>query len=335
VLAPTSNLVMPIGTIMAERFLYLAAIGFAACLVMAAYTLGRRFGVSAPVVLAVIAVVFGIRTYARNSDWRDQQTIWTSAVEASPDSFKTHMNLAYSLTGPVAGRIDRILPEMDRALAIIDSLPDELSSARTYETAGGWYRRKGDLLAPAPESQGWYRKSLSTLLRGARVDAAYTAATRRRDLDSGKQTAAAGWLPLYLELGRTYLRLVDPRHALEALQHGRTIRMAPEVFEEMAAVHRMMGDSRSAAVSLMEGVTSNPGNPKLTGELVALYRETEPRSCAVVDSGATSSVNLACPLVKEELCLAAANVATVYAQTGRAAQAEQTRKGAITGLGCP
>ena len=34
-LAPTSNLVMPIGAIMAERFLYLPSICFAACLVIA------------------------------------------------------------------------------------------------------------------------------------------------------------------------------------------------------------------------------------------------------------------------------------------------------------
>src|SRR5205807_4058852 len=156
---------------------------------------------------------------------------WASAAQVSPNSFKTHMNLAYSLTGPVEDRIDRILAEMDRALAIVDSLPDEQNSARTYETAGAWYRRKGDLVG-APQSHQWYRKSLDALLRGARVDAAYIHATRRRDLASGRQPTAAGWYPVYLELGRTYLRLRDPQQALEAFERGRKIRMAPEFFEE-------------------------------------------------------------------------------------------------------
>ncbi len=339
VLAPTSNLVMLIGAIMAERFLYLPSICFAACLVMAVYAICRRTGWSAPTVLATICLGLGVRTYARNLDWADQQTIWTSAAEVSPASFKTHMNLAYSLTGPVPDRIDRILAEMDTALAIVDGLPDEQNSARIYETAGGWYRKKGDLLSPAPQSpssqsQDWYRKSLKVLLRGAKVDVAYIEATRRRDLASGRQPTATGWFPLYLELGRTYLRLSDTGRALEELERGRRIRMTPEFFEEMSAAHRMMGDSRQAAVSLIEGITVSPGNSKLASELVALYRETEPQGCAVVVSGRAASVNMECPLVREEVCMAARNVASVYMQTGHGAAAEQTRNGAISGLGC-
>jgi hypothetical protein len=239
-LAPTSNLVMPIGTVMAERFLYLPSMCFAACLVIAVYAICRRLGAvfhwpahqrwAGPAVLALVCMGLGIRTYARNLDWADQRSIWTSAAAASPASFKTHMNLAYSLTGPVPDRIDRILAEMGSALAIVDSLPDEQNSARVYETAGAWYRTKGELLSPAPQSRDWYQKSLNVLLRGARVDAAFISATRRRDLAGGRQPTAAGWFPVYLELGRTYLRLSDPRHALEALERGRNIRMTPEFF---------------------------------------------------------------------------------------------------------
>ena len=339
VLAPTSNLVMLIGATMAERFLYLPSICFAACLAIAVYAVCRRLNLAAPMVLGVICMGLCVRTYSRNLDWADQQSIWTSAAEVSPASFKTHMNLAFSRTGPVPDRIDRILAEMDTALAIVDRLPDEQNSARIYETAGGWYRKKGDLLSPPPQSaslqsQDWYRKSLNVLLRGARVDAAYIQATRRHDLAGGRQPTAMGWYPLYLELGRTYLRLSDPGHALEALERGRKIRMMPEFFEEMSAAHRMMGDSRQAAVSLIEGLTVSPGYQKLAAALVGLYRETEPQSCAVVVSGRASSVNLECPLVREEVCLAARNVASAYIQTGHAAEAEQTRNGAIRGLGC-
>jgi len=228
----------------------------------------------------------------------------------------------------VAGRIDAILSEMDRALAIVDGLPNELNSVRVYETAGGWYRRKGDLVAPAPESREWYRKSLAILLRGVQVDAADVDAKRRADLAKGKQPVAAGWFPVYLELGRTYLRLSDPAHALEALEHGRQIQMTPDVFDELALAHLAMGDSRGAEMSLWEGAVANPGNPLPLSRLAVLFRETEPRSCAVMDSG----VNLECPLVKEERCLALANMATLRGEKGRAAAAE-ARKGAI-GTGC-
>ncbi len=57
---PTSNLVLPIGSIFAERFLYLPAIALAICLVAAADGLGRKSGTrGAPVVLGVIGVTAG------------------------------------------------------------------------------------------------------------------------------------------------------------------------------------------------------------------------------------------------------------------------------------
>src|SRR5208283_2802192 len=62
---PTSNLVLPIGTIMAERFLYLPAIGLAICLVAAADSLDRktRDRRIAPVVLGVIGAALAARTW--------------------------------------------------------------------------------------------------------------------------------------------------------------------------------------------------------------------------------------------------------------------------------
>jgi hypothetical protein len=125
----------------------------------------------------------------------------------------------------------------------------------------------------------------------------------------------------------------DPGQALEALEHGRRIQMAPEFFEELALAHLKMGDARAAAVSLWEGAAANPGNAVLTSRLAVLYRETVPQSCAVVEAGGVSSLNLGCPRVKEERCLAAANVVGLYRQTGREAGAEEARKGAI-GMGC-
>ena len=62
---PTANLVLPIGTILAERFLYLPAIALAICLVAAADGLGRKTGHPriALVVLGVIGVMLAARTW--------------------------------------------------------------------------------------------------------------------------------------------------------------------------------------------------------------------------------------------------------------------------------
>src|SRR5207249_5161801 len=74
-LLPTSNLVLIIGSIMAERFLYLPSIGFAGCLVAGVLALTQTLAIEdacrirmATMVLAIVIAGFGVRTWIRNSD---------------------------------------------------------------------------------------------------------------------------------------------------------------------------------------------------------------------------------------------------------------------------
>lgn len=110
-IAPVSNIIFPIGTIMAERLLYLPSIGF--CLVLASLfcLCGRELcgpkpaateGDATPrssrlwmVILLVSAITLGYagRTVIRNRDWHDQQTLFLSAAAVSPDSARVHGNL--------------------------------------------------------------------------------------------------------------------------------------------------------------------------------------------------------------------------------------------------
>jgi tetratricopeptide (TPR) repeat protein len=99
-LAPTSNLIVLIGSIMAERFLYLPSVGLAGCVVASIYWLGQerfRKPAAKPVAwtaLAVVCVALAARTYARNFDWQDDRSLWTSAVDVCPEAAKSHYNLA-------------------------------------------------------------------------------------------------------------------------------------------------------------------------------------------------------------------------------------------------
>jgi len=123
-LAPTSNLAILIGSIMAERFVYLPSIGLAGCVVAAIYALGRQVWRQRLLVMrtAWIALVFlclacAARTYARNFDWLDERSLWTSAVNACPESAKAHNNLGNALW-QVPGRLPDALVEYQAALRI-------------------------------------------------------------------------------------------------------------------------------------------------------------------------------------------------------------------------
>jgi hypothetical protein len=193
-LLPVSNLVVIIGSVMAERFLYLPALGFAGGVVF----LLRAPSPWARFALAAACTLLAVRTYARNDDWRDERSLWGSAVLAAPGSYKTHMAAA----GDLPLRAAKV--ELERALAILDPLPDQSNTPIAYVNAGGMYRDFGDA-APPPNRAAWYRKSLDTLLRGRRIQAA---------------SGTVVWYQLYEELGETQFRLGDPDGAAISFFQG-------------------------------------------------------------------------------------------------------------------
>jgi tetratricopeptide (TPR) repeat protein len=321
-LAPTSNLVILIGSIMAERFLYLPSVGFAGCLVWAVYRRPRM----APAVLALVSAALAVRTYARNIDWLDDQSLWASAAKVCPASYKTRLHLATALIGTKREGIDRAIGELDRSLAILDPLPDDRNVPQAYAVAGFMYIMQGDLLAA--QGQQWYEKARDVLLRGERIDRIAAQQLRRENQLRGITTSASGWYPLYLALGDAYLRLSDPRQAIEAFEYGRVLRPVPEFFEDTSAAWRAIGDPQQAAIALIEGLLVDRGNGKLASQLVALYRQTAPGSCATSDAGGALTLDPACPLVHDHVCAAVRNVKQLYTQMGQAPTG-------LSDAGCP
>src|ERR1017187_6824611 len=138
-MAPTSNLVMLIGSIMAERFLYLPSIGFAAGAIVALHWAyrpltrawpGARLAV--PIALVAICAVLASRTYARNADWLDGDSLWTSAVRSAPASYKTHLDLALTALGNQPPDLDLAAHELEISLAITGGLPGDRQKEQAY-----------------------------------------------------------------------------------------------------------------------------------------------------------------------------------------------------------
>jgi tetratricopeptide (TPR) repeat protein len=122
--SPTSNLIVIIGSIMAERFLYLPSVGLAGCVVAAIYALGRRNPLRRPATARVAWAMLGVaclalaaRTYARNFDWKDELSLWSSAVNVCPGSAKAHYNLGKALES-LPGRVPEAIAEYRASLRI-------------------------------------------------------------------------------------------------------------------------------------------------------------------------------------------------------------------------
>jgi hypothetical protein len=139
-----------------------------------------------------------------------------------------------------------------------------------------------------------------------------------------------------VELGRTYRDLGDYRNALDTLVAYSSTNPQAALFDEISKTYRAMGDPAQAVVSLFEGVAMDASDQVfLAAQVVDLYRQTAPESCALSGRGDSAAVNFNCPLVHDELCLAHRNVAIRYRQMHRDSDAMAVATGAVRSLGCP
>jgi tetratricopeptide (TPR) repeat protein len=338
---PTSNLLFPIGTIMAERFLYLPSMALAVCVVLALYAIGRRAGLAwlAPVALCLIGAAFTARTWARNSDWRDDLSLMTAAGEASPNSYKSHMALATALYNSDATHvnIDRVIAEAEKSLAILESVPDWRNNFEAYSRASGFYITKGDSLA-APEGLPAYQKALELLLRSKTIMAANyerLVTTERARGHEAPQRDQAKFAELERSISDAQLRLNDPSKALDAAANA--LEMDPlnaQRYRQLATSLLASGRADEAAVALVEGafVTSDP---TLRQDLLSLYQQgLDTKGCATVPGPNGPAINPSCEIVRRHTCAAAAATIPVYLRVGRRDLAELLKDSVSRDFGC-
>jgi protein O-mannosyl-transferase len=99
---PAANLLFPIGTIMGERLAYAPSAGILLAVVALAFPRRKATkkkkkepeqGHLREVMIAlvcVVAVLYAIRGFVRNGDWRDAHVFYRKLIQTSPDSSKAH-----------------------------------------------------------------------------------------------------------------------------------------------------------------------------------------------------------------------------------------------------
>jgi len=292
--SPTSNLLLFIGSIMAERFLYLPAVGLAGCLVATIFALGRRNSLRRPAMariawagLGVLCLALAARTYARNFDWQDDLSLWTSAVNNCPESAKAHYNLAKTLE-VLPGRLPEAIAEYRVSLRIDPDHADvhnNLANALSA-TPGGLpqslaeYRSALRIDPNRAEPHNNLANALARMPgRLPEAIAEYRAALRIRP-DSAEvhyNLANAllrlpGRLAEAIDEYRTALR-IDPDHADAHTNLGNALATFPgrlsEAIAEYRAAVRIQPDSAGAHISLANALSTTPAG---LSEAIAEYQ---------------------------------------------------------------
>ena len=94
-LSIVSNIVFPIGVFMNERFVYMSSLGFiiAFCYFLTEYAPKflkneKILNFSVIGIVTLILIIFSVQTIARNNDWKDSYTLFTTDVKVSGNSSK-------------------------------------------------------------------------------------------------------------------------------------------------------------------------------------------------------------------------------------------------------
>jgi len=236
--APVSNLLLPIGTIMAERLLYLPSAGVV--LLVGAWVAripaagaGRARVVR--VVVAVALAALGVRSIARLMEWRDERTLFASAVAVEPRSARAQFN--HGAASERAG--------------------DDDAAQRAYETA----------LAIWPDFADAQYNLAGLLARRARWDDAvahYRAALRLQP----------GSVSYLVNLGATLTQAGHPVEAIEALE--RAVALDPKsdrAWNSLGAARLAVGRPADAVAAWREAARLDPRNADYAANL-ALALET-------------------------------------------------------------
>jgi protein O-mannosyl-transferase len=89
-LLPVSNLLMPIGVLVAERALYLPSFALALAVAFALPAMSQRHRRMAYVVSGIVVIAFSARTVHRIPAWETTATVFEALRRDSPESFRLH-----------------------------------------------------------------------------------------------------------------------------------------------------------------------------------------------------------------------------------------------------
>jgi tetratricopeptide (TPR) repeat protein len=337
-LLPTSNLVFPIGAIMALRFLYLPSAGFAIAAVALVARLNRPK--VSRVLLAVAIVALAARTLVRNPAWRDNLALATADVVTAPGSFRTHQLLAQALyeSDPKAN-LDKAIREYEITSRVLEPLPPERSCPQCFTELGTFYYAKAISAggASTPEARGWFEKAVAALEKARAVSLA------RANMFDDAQVAhglpllqMTGDMKLYLYLARSYSHLGRVDDALRIYREAEGVNPKQrEVYDEMATAYATQGKLERAAIVIDEKAFVLGINNATEASLRNLYARIPDGSCALkLERGATA-LNLDCPRLRFDMCQGWVELDAAYRAARQTPRANSLRASAIQQYGCP
>ena len=253
-----SQTLVLINAIFQERFLYIPVLGLFALSGLGFEHLEKHRKTVAIALAALILIAYSTRTIVRNADWRDDLTLYQSAVTAYPKSAKMQHALGDALSE--RGRMSEAETAYRNALSVRES-------ALTYNNLGNLYAATGRFKHATAAYQkaveiepdyieAYMNKGLAAMQAGQITDA-HSAFERAAILDPTNAE-------IFYNLGVVREKLGRPDQATTA--YARAIALRPnwaEAYFNLGKAHRDNGEKTAAIQAYTRFIELWRGDPQV------------------------------------------------------------------------
>ena len=179
--------------------------------------------------------------------------------------------------------MERVIAEADRALKMLDQLPDERNVAFPYRNVAVVYRAHGDSLAEARDTAGasrWYQGALAALQRSEAIERKLD--EQYRAINGSRGVVRSTYLPaaVYREIGITYLKLNRPAYAIDASSSGTLWRPTPTCWRTSPLPrHDRRRQEKKGVIAAIEALEVDAKRTYLADKILQTYKLIDPSGC--------------------------------------------------------
>ena len=253
-----SQTLVLINAIFQERFLYLPVLGMFALCGLGFEHLEKHRKTGAIALAAFILIAYSTRTIVRNADWRDDLTLYQSAVTAYPKSAKMQHALGDALSE--RGRISQAETAYRKALSIRESaltynnLGNLYAATARFKNATAAYQKAVEIEPDYIEA--YMNKGLAAMQSGQIADA-HSAFEQAAILNPANAE-------IFYNLGVVREKLGNPAQATTA--YARAIALRPnwaEAYFNLGKAHRDNGEKTAAIQAYTRFIELWRGDPQV------------------------------------------------------------------------
>ncbi len=254
-LSIVSNFLFPVGTFMAERFLFMPSVGFSMMIGFLLATFVKKDNYSTVLgILGVVLLLFTIKTISRNPAWKNDETLFLTDVKVSKKSAKIQNATGGTLLAQAAKSKDKTV-QQSKAKEAVEHLNIALKEHPNYKNA--WL-----LLGNAYNMLDQYDQSISAYKNALRVAPGYQDATRNMAIT-------------YRQAGKFFgEKKNNPTKAITYLKEAEKLQPNDaEVTRLLGIAYAVSGQIAKALPYMEKAFAAIPNNANLALDLSMAYQQ--------------------------------------------------------------